>query len=71
MTTLLRGLGAAIGGLKPLELSLVFMNLILVALVWAQLSGVTNARSVNIERYVAADLEIDRVLSNCIVEGYR
>jgi hypothetical protein len=57
--------------LKPLELSLVLMNLILVALVFYQLSLATNARSLNIERYVLADLEIDGVLSNCIVEGYR
>jgi hypothetical protein len=57
--------------LKPLELSLMFMNLILVALLWYQLDTVTNARSVNIERYVLADLEIDTVLSNCIVEGFR
>jgi hypothetical protein len=58
-------------GLKPLEISLVFMNLILVALLWNQFSLVVSLRSVNFERYVLADLEIDRVLSNCIVEGYR
>jgi hypothetical protein len=67
----LRALGEAIGRIRPLELSLVLMNLFLVALLWSQLAGVTNARSLNIERYVAADLEIDMVLSNCIVEGYR
>jgi hypothetical protein len=65
----LRAIAAAIGGIKPLEVSLVFMNFILVALLWVQLAGVTNARSVNIERYVHADLEIDTVLSNCLVEG--
>jgi hypothetical protein len=58
-------------GLKPLEISLVFMNFILVALLWNQFSLAVNLRSINFERYVAADLEIDRVLSNCIVEGYR
>jgi hypothetical protein len=56
-------------GLKPLEISLVLMNLILVALLWNQFSLVVSLRSVNFERYVLADLEIDRVLANCIVEG--
>jgi hypothetical protein len=67
--TIFYGIAVAVGRLRPLEMSLVFMNLLFLALVWYQLQLATNARSVNIERYVAADLEIDRVLSNCIVEG--
>jgi hypothetical protein len=56
-------------GLKPLEISLVFMNFILVALLWNQFSLAVNLRSINFERYIAADLVIDEVLSHCIVEG--
>jgi hypothetical protein len=69
--TIFYGIALAVGRLRPLEISLVFMNLLLMALVWYQFATVTGARSVNIERYVAADLIIDGVLSNCIVEGYR
>jgi hypothetical protein len=47
------------------------LNLCLLALIFSMLSAVTNARSLNIGRYVEADLIIDEVLSNCIVEGYR
>jgi hypothetical protein len=61
----------AIGQLKPLELTLVIMNLVLVTEVWHELDLNSGMRSTNIERYVGADLETDRVLSNCIVEGYR
>jgi hypothetical protein len=60
-----------IGSIKPLELSLVVMNFILVALLWNQFYLVVTLRSVNFERYVTADLVIDEVLSHCLVEGHR
>jgi hypothetical protein len=69
--TILRGIAAAFGAIRPLEISLVILNLCLMALMWHQLALATNARSVNLERYVYADLITDQVLSNCIVEGYR
>jgi hypothetical protein len=69
--TILRGFATAVGRLRPLEISLVILNLCLLALIFSMLSAVTNARSLNIGRYVEADLITDQVLSNCIVEGYR
>jgi hypothetical protein len=69
--TILRGIAAALGAIRPLEMSLVALNLCLIALMWNLFVSVTNARSINLERYVAADLVTDQVLSNCIVEGYR
>jgi hypothetical protein len=52
-------------------MSLVILNLCLIALMWNLFNNTTNARSFNMERYVHADLITDQVLSNCIVEGYR
>jgi hypothetical protein len=69
--TVLGSIGRAFGSIRPLELSLVVMNCVLVALLWNQFHLVVNLRSVNFERYVAADLEIDKVLANCIAEDRR
>jgi hypothetical protein len=69
--TIFSGIAIAIGRIRPLEMSLVILNLCLIALLWNLFVSVTNARSDNLERYVYADLITDQVLSNCIVEGYR
>jgi hypothetical protein len=69
--TIFYGIAVAIGRTRPLEMSLVILNLCLIALMWNQFALTTNARSLNFGRYVAADLITDEVLSNCIVEGYR
>jgi hypothetical protein len=69
--TILHAIAVAIGRMRPLEISLVVLNLCLIALLWNLFISVTDARSVNLERYVDADLVTDQVLSNCIVEGYR
>jgi hypothetical protein len=69
--TIFYGMAVAIGRIRPLEMSLVILNLCLIALLWNLFLSVTNARSDNLERYVYADLVTDQVLANCIVEGYR
>jgi hypothetical protein len=69
--TIFHGMAIAIGRIRPLEMSLVILNLCLLALIFSMLSAVTDARSLNIGRYVEADLIIDEVLSRCLVESYR
>jgi hypothetical protein len=69
--TIFSGIAVAIGRTRPLEMSLVILNLCLIVLMWNLFNNTTNARSLNMERYVTADLIIDEVLSKCILENFR
>ena len=65
--TYVREIVWAFGRIKPLEMSLVFMNLFLVVMSWNMLNVSANVRSENIEQYVAGDLANDLVLAKCII----
>jgi hypothetical protein len=53
--------------IKPMELSLVFMNFVLVAEVAHQIFLASETRSTNIARFVKADKEANALLADCFV----
>ena len=61
-------LGYVLGSLKPVEVSLVIMNLVLVAEVWHELDLASATRSVHIARIVMADIAADQALALCVIE---
>ena len=70
MRAVLHGVVEAIKNTKPMELSLVVMNLLLVYIMWDQFAVTGELRSVKLLKFVQADYELNVLLATCILHPH-